>query len=53
MDIDRLACLHSKIKTPGLGNSIPVLGMMLKRGNLGVMCILAIFQDRPVFSHII
>ena len=42
--------LHSENKTPVLGNAIPVLGMKLKRG---LYVFFDIFQDRPVFSHII
>jgi len=39
---------HSKNKTPDLGDAMSVLGM-----KLWVEGILVIFQDRPVFSHII
>jgi len=40
---------QSKNKNPGLGNSIPVLGMKPKGG---VELILVIFQPRSMFSHI-
>jgi len=38
-----------KIKTPVLGNAVPVLGWETKTG---VVRILIIFQPRPMFSHI-
>jgi len=41
--------IHSKNKTPVLGNALPVFGMNLKRGS----AFLVIFQRRPMFSHII
>jgi len=41
--------VHSKHKTPVLGNATRY-GCETKTG---VVCILVIFQDRPVFSHII
>ena len=41
--------IHSRIDTPLLGRSLPVLAMKLKQ----VVRILVIFQDRPMFSHII
>jgi len=42
------AYTNSKSKTPVLWNAIPVLGMKRKTG---VVRVLVIFQQRPMFSH--
>jgi len=46
--LNRDSKLHSKHKTPVLGNDIPVFGAKPKQ-----VRILVVFQDRLMFSHII
>jgi len=50
VDEDKILLTSQLKQSPVLGSSIPVLGVKPKRG---VVRILVIFQDRPMFSRTI